>query len=98
MLALLRSGRRYDLILLDVDNGPEPLVRAENAELYSEAGLRALAGALSEAGLALLWSGFRSIVFEERARGVGFSVFRRTIANGARAELDHHLYLLGAAR
>jgi spermidine synthase len=95
---LLGTGQRYDLILLDVDNGPEPLVRGENAALYAETGLRAMSDSLAETGAVLLWSGFQSDGFEATARQAGFSVRRRSIANGARAELDHHIYLLEKAR
>jgi spermidine synthase len=90
----LNSGARYDSILLDIDNGPEPLTRATNATLYDRAGLDLLRSALNERGCVLLWSGFRSEAFETRARDAGFSVARRVIANGPRPELDHHIYIL----
>src|SRR5262245_47336442 len=54
---LLAKGRLYDVIVLDVDNGPEPLVTTRNSALYSIAGLRAIQASLSGAGVALLWSG-----------------------------------------
>jgi spermidine synthase len=86
----------YDVILLDIDNGPEPLVRNANATLYSREGLDLLRGALAERGRVLLWSGFESAAFEATAREAGFSVARRTVANGPRPELDHHIYVLQA--
>ncbi len=89
----LKAGERYDVIVLDVDNGPEPLVVAQNGDLYAPVGLKALHACLSENGVALLWSGFQSAVFEESARGAGFAVkcepFRR-----ARAALSHYVYVL----
>jgi spermidine synthase len=93
-IAHLRSGKRYDLILVDIDNGPEPLVRPSNASLYDRAGLILLRNALNEDGSVLLWSGFESPSFEAIARGAGFSVARRVIANGPRSDLDHHIYIL----
>jgi len=93
----LQSGRRYDLILLDIDNGPEPFTRESNATLYDRAGLALLRNALNPCGRVLLWSGFRSDSFEALARDAGFSVARRVIANGPRPELDHHIYVLKAA-
>src|SRR5262245_47439295 len=39
---LIAGESRYDVVVLDTDNGPEPLVTAGNASLYSTAGLRAL--------------------------------------------------------
>jgi spermidine synthase len=93
-IAHLRSGTRYDLILLDIDNGPEPLVRSANATLYDREGLDLLRGALTDQGRVLLWSGFASEGFEATALEAGFSVVRRVIANGPRPDLDHHIYIL----
>lgn len=99
-IAHLKSGvqgfKGYDLILLDIDNGPEPLVRASNAALYDRAGLELLRNALTDKGRVLLWSGFQSAGFEARAREACFSVSRRIVANGPRPELDHHIYVLSA--
>jgi spermidine synthase len=54
-IAAAGSGR-YDLILLDVDNGPESLSAVGNVELYSEAGLRRSRAALRPGGLLAIWS------------------------------------------
>lgn len=90
---LLRAEARYDVVVLDVDNGPEPLVTPKNGALYSTAGLRALHACLSAEGVALLWSGFESHTFEAAAEQAGFTVtckpFRR-----ARADLSHYTYVL----
>ena len=37
---------RYDVILLDVDNGPVAMVSETNVSLYSNSGLRWLRGSL----------------------------------------------------
>jgi spermidine synthase len=95
-IAHLNCGERYDLILLDIDNGPEPLVRSSNAALYDRAGLELLRNALTDEGRVLLWSGFQSAGFEATAREARFSVSRRIVANGPRPELDHHIYVLNA--
>ena len=96
VIAHLKSGARYDLLLLDIDNGPEPFTRASNATLYDRAGLQLLRNALNESGSVLLWSGFQSVEFEATAREAGFSVTRRVVANGPRTDLDHHIYVLRA--
>ena len=68
----------YDAILLDVDNGPDPLAHDHNARLYGVRGLRAAHRALRAGGVHAVWSysdagGFaRSL---ERA-GFGASVHR----------------------
>jgi spermidine synthase len=95
-IAHLKSGLRYDLILLDIDNGPEPFTRPSNATLYDRAGLDLLRSAVGKGGCVLLWSGFQSAGFEAMAAEAGFSVTRRVVANGPRPDLDHHIYVLNA--
>lgn len=46
----------WDLVLLDVDNGPGFLVHASNAALYEGAGLEAARRALAPGGLLVVWS------------------------------------------
>jgi spermidine synthase len=46
----------YDLVLLDVDNGPGFLVYDDNAEVYEPAFLRAVADALRPGGAVAIWS------------------------------------------
>lgn len=91
--ALLAEPGRFDAIILDVDNGPEPLVTAANTDLYGSDGLRALHGCLSARGVALLWSGFESAEFAARAKGAGFAVTCEPFRRG-RADLDHYIYVL----
>lgn len=46
----------YDLVLLDVDNGPGHLVHAGNAELYERPALRLSRAALRPGGALVVWS------------------------------------------
>ena len=46
----------WDVVLLDVDNGPDFLVHASNAPLYEPRGLAAARAALRPAGLLVVWS------------------------------------------
>ncbi len=94
VLTHLWEQPRYDLILLDIDNGPEPFTRQGNAALYEREGLRVLRDRLRPGGAILLWSGFAAPDFEATARELGFVVARRSIGNGPRPELDHHIYVL----
>ena len=64
---LLTAGTRYDLIALDTDNGPDWLVRPDNARLYAPAGVGLVAGALRPGGVAVFWSPEPSAEFEETA-------------------------------
>jgi spermidine synthase len=61
---LLPGGRRYDLIALDTDNGPQWLIRAGNARLYEAGGLRQVAGAVRAEGVVVFWSPERYPEFE----------------------------------
>ena len=64
----------YDVILLDVDNGPEGLARKENNWLYARPGLEAARTALRPAGVLAVWSAAPHPVFSRRMRRVGFTV------------------------
>lgn len=64
----------YDAILLDVDNGPDGLVRAENGRIYSFAGLRAARAALARGGVLAVWSAARDGAFTRRLEKAGFVV------------------------
>lgn len=50
----------YDLVLLDVDNGPGYLVYDDNAPIYREPFLRLTRGVLGPGGIAVVWSSDRS--------------------------------------
>jgi spermidine synthase len=90
---LLAAEDRYDLVVLDVDNGPEPLVTAKNVALYSAIGLTALHRCLSAGGIALFWSGFESTEFVASAEQAGFRVKCEPFLR-ARSELSHYIYVL----
>jgi len=47
---------RYDVVLLDVDNGPDFLVHGSNAGLYGAPGLARALGALRPGGVLAIWS------------------------------------------
>jgi len=53
---LLNGAIRYDAILLDVDNSPDPLVQKGNARLYNRAGLERVKNALNPGGRVVYWS------------------------------------------
>lgn len=84
----------FDVIVLDVDNGPEALVSPRNADLYAPEGLRALAAKLSPDGLILLWSAFESAEFVACAENAGFAVTTEVLAPIRRPDLFHYVYRL----
>jgi spermidine synthase len=64
----------FDAILLDVDNGPEGLVRKANDALYNLKGLKAIRAALRAGGVLAVWSSGPHPSFSKRLRDVGFDV------------------------
>ena len=69
---LLGGKRRFDLILLDTDNGPECTSRDENEALYTAAGLQRAHAALEPVGVLAVWSAFPSSEFTRRLERAGF--------------------------
>jgi spermidine synthase len=62
------EGERYDVVCLDVDNGPGWTVFEDNAELYTPAGLELAMAALRPAGVLAVWSAHASEHFEALLR------------------------------
>jgi len=64
----------WDAILLDVDNGPDALVRAHNQWLYEPGGLAVAARALRRGGLLSIWSAAPDARFTRTLKAAGFEV------------------------
>jgi spermidine synthase len=65
---LRASPGRYDIVCLDVDNGPDWTVIEDNAALYSAAGLATCVEALAPGGVLAVWSAHRSPAYEQLVR------------------------------
>ncbi|CAA9504228.1 MAG: Spermidine synthase [uncultured Sphingomonas sp.] len=93
--AVISAARgEYDAILLDVDNGPDGLTRAENDQLYSIEGLRAAKAALVPGGILAVWSAADDAAFTHRLSANGFTpnpTQVRARANGKGAQ--HKIWL-----
>lgn len=63
-------ARRYDLILIDVDNSPDEQLGNANASFYTKAGLTLAKQHLAEAGVLAVWSYADSATFERALRRV----------------------------
>jgi spermidine synthase len=92
--AHLGADRRWDVIVLDVDNGPAAISTPGNAVLYGDVGLARFRDSLAACGHFLLWSGFDDARFVERARAAGFSIAWHSIPLPNRADAAHVLYVL----
>ena len=71
---LRSSSRRFDAVLLDVDNGPAAFTDSQNAALYDDMGLAAARRALKSGGVLAVWSAWEDRRFEQRLRYGGFVV------------------------
>ncbi|KYG29377.1 spermine/spermidine synthase [Alkalihalobacillus trypoxylicola] len=62
------SNSKYDVICLDIDNGPDWTVAEENNHLYSLKGMGELIGLLKEGGILTFWSATESPHFVKKLR------------------------------
>ena len=75
---VLRDGP-WDAVLLDVDNGPDGLVRPSNERLYDAAGLARARAALQPGGVLAIWSAAPDARFTARLKRAGFAVEEQSV-------------------
>lgn len=76
------AAGEFDAILLDVDNGPDGLTRADNDALYGEEGLQSARRALAADGVLAVWSAAPDPAFSRRLSRCGFEVSARAVRAG----------------
>jgi spermidine synthase len=81
----------FDAILLDVDNGPEGLIRKANNALYSLKGLKAIRAALRPGGVLAVWSSGPNPVFTRRLRDAGFDANEVGVRATTKRSGAHHV-------
>lgn len=91
------ATKAYDAILLDVDNGPDGLVRAENDQLYSTHGLATAKAALKPGGVLAIWSAAPDAAFTRRLKHAGFDV-EEAIARARGGKGARHVIWFAKAR
>ncbi|MFI5357850.1 MAG: spermine synthase [Opitutales bacterium] len=64
----------YDVILLDIDNGPTAMVHAGNARLYDRRGIERIVAALKPGGRVAIWSAKADSAFSDRLFAAGLMV------------------------
>ena len=89
--AIAAAPRRYDAILLDVDNGPDGLTRAANDQLYSMAGLATAKAALKPGGVLAIWSAAPDAAFSRRLKTAGFKVEEVTVRARSNGKGPRHV-------
>ena len=89
--AIAATECRFDAILLDVDNGPDGLVREENNHLYSLLGLQEAKRALKPGGVLAIWSAAPDERFARRLKHAGFQVEEVMVRAGRGGKGARHI-------
>ena len=89
---------KFDAILLDVDNGPDGLVRADNNRIYSRTGLGKARDALRPGGIVSVWSAAPDPAFRRRLKEAGFEVEERGVRSRPNNKGAHHTIWFGRKR
>ena len=96
--AVLRApARRFDAVLLDVDNGPSAFTTAYNSSLYDDKGLAAARAALNPGGVYAVWSAREDRRFEQRLRYAGFEVTVERVRGRLKKGGPRHVIFIGTA-
>ena len=94
VVKLLRSKRaHYDVIALDVDNGPEGLTKSSNDWLYTTPGIVAAQDALTPTGILAYWSAGPDQAFHDRLRRCGFLVDEVSVFAHGKKGARHTIWL-----
>ena len=93
------SHRTFDVIMLDVDNGPDPMTDRMNSGIYTREGIQACMDALHGKGILAFWSCSLSSGFETRIKKTRAHTARFRVApyKGARA-LSRCIWVLSRNR
>ena len=91
---LLRSSHgKFDVIALDVDNGPEGLTKSANDWLYSMSGIAVAQKALTPTGILAYWSADPDPAFHDRLRLCGFMVEEVSVFAHGKKGTRHTIWL-----
>jgi spermidine synthase len=81
----------FDAILLDVDNGPEGLIRKANDALYDLKGLKSVRRALRPGGILAVWSSGPNPAFSRRLGDAGFDANEVSVRATAKRSGARHV-------
>lgn len=90
---LRKNDRDFDVIALDVDNGPEGLTIKDNDRLYSNTGVAIAQKALRPGGILAYWSAGPDPRFHERLRRSGLMVEEIQVFAHGRKGTKHTIWL-----
>lgn len=92
------SPSAFDAILLDVDNGPEALIRKANDALYDLRGLKATLRALRPRGVLAVWSSGSNATFTKRLQDANFDVNEVGVRATSKRSGAHHVIWFATKR
>jgi spermidine synthase len=90
---IAEASAGYDVILLDVDNGPDALVHSTNDRLYGAEGSRAALRSLRPGGVLAVWARWPDEGYLQQLREVGFEAEAVSIPAAA-AEMPEYTVFL----
>jgi spermidine synthase len=89
----------WDVVLMDVDNGPHAFTTRGNSALYGDIGVRRMADALTPGGALVVWSAYPSRAFERRLRRAGLDCeVRKVSARSAGGKGGSHFLFIATSR
>lgn len=93
---LLSAEPTYDVIALDVDNGPEALSSNGNNWLYSHEGIGCARECLNQDGVLAYWSATPDAAFAKRLRACGLQVSEKLVFAHGNKGTKHTIWLATA--
>ena len=87
----------FDAIMLDVDNGPDPMTTSGNGALYGDMGVRMAAAALRPGGRLVYWSAQDDRRFERTLRRAALDVETVRVWSHGTSGVLHTLFVARAA-
>jgi spermidine synthase len=76
---ITESREAFDLLILDIDNGPAALTQKGNGRLYSEAGAKKCSWALAKGGVLAVWSAGDDPRYRRNLEGAGLKVETKSV-------------------
>jgi spermidine synthase len=89
------APKAWDVVLLDVDNGPDGMTQADNDALYALRGLRRSYEALRPGGVLVVWSAHEAPEFEKRMAQAGFAAEAVRVRARAGGKGPRHVLFFG---
>ena len=85
------TSPKFDAILLDVDNGPDGIVREANNRIYSRTGLAKARDALAPGGILAVWSAGPDPAFRKRLHDTGLAIVEWNVRSRPGNKGAHHI-------